>query len=86
MQIQQNILIIRMSAIGDIVMSSSLAQGLKQKYPDARISWLVQPGMNQLLKNNPYADEIIVWPRGEWLQLWKQKNIGNYLKLFALFR
>jgi heptosyltransferase-1 len=79
------ILIIRMSAIGDIVMSSPLAEGLKKKYPDASVSWLAQPGMDQLLKNSPYVDEVIVWPRGEWQQLWKQKKYWQLIKTIRAF-
>jgi heptosyltransferase I len=40
---QHNILIIRTSAIGDVVMSSHLAEGLRRTYPDARIYWLAEP-------------------------------------------
>ncbi len=74
-----------MSAIGDIVMSSPLAQGFKEKYPNARVSWLVQPGMNQLLVNSPYIDEVIVWPRSEWQQLWQQKKYGQLFKTVSAF-
>jgi len=81
----ENILIIRMSAIGDIVMSSPLAQGLKEKYPNSRVSWLVQPGMNQLLVNSPYIDEVIVWRRNEWQQLWQQKKYGQLFKAVRAF-
>jgi heptosyltransferase-1 len=75
-----NILIIRLSAIGDIVMSSCIASGLKAAHPQAKISWLVQKGMENLLDANPAVDEVIVWPRGQWQGLWKQR------RFVALFR
>ena len=71
----EHILIIRMSAIGDIVMASCLAQGLRQQYPDARISWLVQAGYEGLLQANSYVDEVIVWPRKEWQSLWSERKL-----------
>ena len=76
----EHILIIRLSAIGDIVMASCLAQGIKQLYPDAKISWLAQAGYEGLLQANSYVDEVIVWPRKEWQSLWSKR------KFIVLFR
>lgn len=78
-----NILIIRLSAIGDIVMSTCIASGLKKAHPQAKISWLVQKGMENLLEANPAVDEVIVWPRGQWQSLLKQRR---YLTLFREVR
>jgi len=63
--------------MGDIVMSSHLAEGLRSKYPDARICWLAEPQVAPLLDHNPALDAIIVWPKMRWKQLlrdrqWKQ--------------
>jgi heptosyltransferase-1 len=67
----QAILIIRLSALGDIVMASALVGLLRARYPEARIAWLVQPEGRELLEANPALDEVIVWPRGEWRRLWR---------------
>lgn len=75
-----NILIIRLSAIGDVVFASPLIKALRQKYPDAKISWLVEPAAASLLKHNPDLDEVIIWPKGEWKQLWKRRK---YLTLLG---
>jgi len=37
------ILIVRLSAIGDVVFASPLIHALRSRYPGAHISWLVQP-------------------------------------------
>lgn len=76
----EQILIIRLSAIGDIVMASCLAQGVGQLYPDAKICWMVQAGYEGLLQANPYVDEVIIWPRKEWRSLWSER------RLILLFR
>ena len=76
----EHILIIRLSAIGDIVMASCLAQGIRQQHPDATISWVVQAGYEGLLQANPYLDEVIIWPRKEWQSLWSKR------KFVVLFR
>jgi heptosyltransferase I len=71
-----SILIVRLSAIGDIVFASPLIHALRQRYPDARISWLVQPESQALLECHAELDEVIVWPRAQWSALWKQRRWG----------
>lgn len=64
-----NILIVRTSAMGDIVMSSPLAEGLRRTYPRARICWLAEPQVGDLLTHNPSLDRVIVWPKAAWKKL-----------------
>lgn len=74
MNTHRNILIIRLSAIGDVVMASPLIQAFKRTYPGARLSWLVEPAAQGLLAHNPDLDEVIVWPRGRWQSLWRERR------------
>lgn len=71
----RNILIIRLSAIGDVVFASPLILALKQYYPGVRLSWLVEPGAAPLLQHNPDLDEVILWPKAEWKRLWRERRI-----------
>jgi heptosyltransferase-1 len=66
-----SILIVRLSAIGDIVFASPLIHALRLRYPKARISWLVQPESKALLEHHPELDEVVVWPRAAWEQHWR---------------
>lgn len=68
----QSVLIIRLSAIGDVIMASGLIDALRARYPDARLAWLVQPEARGLLEAHPDLDEVIVLPRGEWRRLFRQ--------------
>ncbi len=71
---QQRILIIRLSAIGDIVMSQPLAESLKKYNPNTHITWMSQPENRSLLENNPFIDTIITWDKSHWKTLFKQKR------------
>lgn len=71
---RQSILVVRLSAIGDIVFASPLIHALRLRYPAAHISWLVQPESSALLEHHPELDEVIVWPRGEWAALWRGRR------------
>lgn len=70
----RRILIIRLSAVGDLVMASPLIGALRRAYPDARLAWLVQSEFAELLQANPQLDEVIPWPRGEWRALWRRRH------------
>jgi heptosyltransferase-1 len=70
----QSILIVRLSAIGDIVFASPLIHALRQRYPEARIYWLAQPECGSLLECHPELDDVIVWPRGEWQEIWRARE------------
>lgn len=59
----KNILIIKLSAIGDVVHALPVAHALKQAYPDARITWIVEKPAYDLLTNNPNIDEVIIFDK-----------------------
>lgn len=71
----RSILIIRLSAIGDILMASPLIDSLRRRYPQAHIAWLVQAEGSELIEEHPLLDEIIVWRRQHWRDLWRRKRI-----------
>ena len=72
------ILIVRPSAIGDVVMASPILRVLRASCSDARICWLVEPHIVDVLKTNPCLDQVLVWPKSTWVRFWKT---GHLLKL-----
>lgn len=58
-----HILIVRLSAIGDVLHATSVAHNLKRLVPDCHITWLVSPPASILLENNPDIDRLLVWDR-----------------------
>lgn len=73
------ILIVRLSALGDIVMAGGLPGALRARYPAAHIAWLVQEGFDALPAANPAVDEVLVWPRRQWRELWQARRYGAWL-------
>ena len=57
----KNILVIKMSALGDIIHALPTLHALRTLYPDARISWLVELQFADLLPDTPYIDEKIIF-------------------------
>ncbi|KAI5914799.1 glycosyltransferase family 9 protein [Thauera sp. 2A1] len=80
------LLIVRASAIGDVVFASPFAAAVKRSYPDAHVAWLVEPGIHELLAADPCIDELILWPKGEWKKLWKEGRYLEFLGRVRVFR
>ncbi len=59
-------LIIRLSAIGDVLHCTPVVRILKQQQPDCHITWLVGRIAAELLTYNQFIDEVVVWPREEF--------------------
>ncbi|WP_303104220.1 glycosyltransferase family 9 protein [uncultured Mitsuokella sp.] len=57
------ILIVRLSAIGDVLHSTSVVHNLKRLCPSCHITWLVSPPASLLLEGNPDIDRLLVWDR-----------------------
>lgn len=57
----QELLFIRFSSIGDIVLISPLLEATKLHYPEVKISVLVKSNFAVLLQFNPHVDEIIIY-------------------------
>lgn len=58
------ILIVRISALGDIVFCTSLLEGLRRAYPSAYIAWLAEPNLAGVLDDDPRLSEVIRLPSG----------------------
>lgn len=67
----RNLLIIRLSAIGDVIFATTVLGPLRQAYPEARITWLTGGLGAELLQGHPALDEILVAPEGHWRRLWR---------------
>lgn len=57
------ILIVKLSAVGDVVHTLPALNAMRRHYPHAHIGWAVQPGAANLLEGHPQIDELIVLPR-----------------------
>lgn len=60
------ILIIRTSALGDIVHCLPTLTALRRRYPEARIGWVVERAMAPLLEGHPDLDDLLVVATRAW--------------------
>jgi lipopolysaccharide heptosyltransferase I len=82
-----NILIIKPSAIGDIVMSLPVLSALRRGFPNAKITWLVRSEYAPLLRNHPDLNEIILFDRTLLAKWWRSPQAFKALRvLFGQLR
>ena len=61
------ILLVRLSAIGDVIHAMPVACALRERFPDAYLAWAVEQRASELIEGHAALDERIVLPRG-WLR------------------
>lgn len=59
----QSILIVLMGSIGDLVRGLAIAAPLRKSFPQARLTWLVEPACSPLVRDHPLIDEVLVFDR-----------------------
>jgi len=57
----KEILIIRTAYIGDVVMALPLLKPIRERFANAKISFLTSTNAKEVVENNPYVDEIITY-------------------------
>jgi len=84
----KNILLIRFSSIGDIVLTEALIRVLRKKYPEANLIYLTKAVYKPLLENNPAITKIITINKraGEAVEELKNYSIDLILDLHKNYR
>ncbi len=67
-----NILIIRFSSFGDVVLSTAFVRAVRKKYPEANLYFLTKNSFAEVFENNPNLTKIYTFSDG--------KNFVNLLK------
>ena len=73
----KNVLVVKLSAIGDVIHALPVSYAIKETYPEAKVTWVVEPPAYNILQDNPYIDEIIVFEKKKF------KSFGGFLQNFG---
>lgn len=73
-------LIVKMWALGDILMATPLIAALRGTYPDIRITWVVDEAHGEILRGHPDIDDLVVIHSGEWRRMLRNVNLFGWLK------
>ncbi len=82
----KRILVIQLHRFGDIIETTPLFPGLKEKYPESYLAVLAQRDYAEVLIGNPYINEIILFDKGGLIKELQCKDISlkaSYDKIHA---
>lgn len=85
-----NILIVKTSAIGDVIQSFDVLEYLKSKFPSSKIDWVVSPNCVDLVAAHPLIRKVIcvdvkgVLKNISWKQSYQELRKESYDVLFDL--
>src|SRR6516164_8060623 len=65
----QRILLIKPSAVGDVVHTLPVLVKLRARYPEARIDWLITPENADLIRHHPALSNAIFFPRNDFARI-----------------
>jgi len=83
------ILIVRTSALGDVVHALPVLTALRRHLPSAEIGWVIEEAMEPLLRGHPHLDRILVvrlrrWRRRPWSYAHRTQTL-SFLQQLADF-
>jgi heptosyltransferase-1 len=64
-----NILIVKLSAIGDVVQTLPALEAIKKRYPDSEITWVVEEAAAGILEGHPLIHRLLISRRRAWIKM-----------------
>lgn len=77
-----NILIIKPSSLGDIIHALPFLKAVKDRYPDARVDWVISRNLKGLIEGHPLINELIIIDKDSWKRL--RHLPGTISEIFSL--
>ena len=82
----RKILLIKLSAVGDVVHTIPVLNKLRRRYPSAQLDWLITPAIAELLRHHPAISNIIEFEREAWSAPWRLAPFASYARLARKLR
>jgi heptosyltransferase I len=73
----ERILLIKLSALGDVIQTLPTLEAIREAHPRAEITWLVEEAAAPVLEDHPALDALLISRRRSWLTAWHR---GGSLK------
>lgn len=74
----RNILLIKMSSLGDILHTLPFAAALRKRYPQAKITWLVHPQFAGFVPDAPTIDEVLYFDKVKFNKMGLSDKLKYY--------
>jgi heptosyltransferase I len=80
MKVAKKILIIKTSALGDIVHVFPSVRFIKETFPECQIDWVVEKRNAPLIHSNPYVDRTIEIDTKKWRKILAWQDIRTFIQ------
>jgi ADP-heptose:LPS heptosyltransferase len=81
-----NILVVKLSAIGDVIHTLPSLSALRRLYPEADITWVIEEAASDIIKDNPCLNRTIVFHRKRWAKdIKKLRRLNRTIKEIKSF-
>lgn len=71
----KRLVIVRLSSIGDVLHCTPVARNLKKYAPSCHLTWVVGQVSAEIVQDNPFIDEVYIWPRERWEACMRQGKL-----------
>ncbi|MDI6792113.1 MAG: glycosyltransferase family 9 protein [bacterium] len=75
-----SILLIQLSSIGDVVYTMPVFLGLREKFKEAKISFLTEEAPAELVRDDPNLDRVIVFEKDKWAKKLADGQVDETIK------
>src|SRR2546427_11112566 len=67
----ERILVIKLRYVGDVLLATPVLSRLRESFPKAHLAMLVNPGTDDVVRDHPALDEVLVLERGNLARQWR---------------
>jgi lipopolysaccharide heptosyltransferase I len=78
----ERILLIKPSAVGDVIHTIPVLVKLRERYPQARIDWLLTPPIAELIGHHPALSNVVLFARKEYARFWHSRRVAGQMMQF----
>jgi 3-deoxy-D-manno-octulosonic-acid transferase/heptosyltransferase-1 len=80
-----NILIVKLSAIGDVIHTLPSLSALRRLHPHAHITWVVEEAAADLIMGHPQLDRVLIFRRKSWFADFRKGKFAPAWRDFRSF-
>ncbi len=81
-----NILIVKLSAVGDVVHTLPSLAALRKLYSQAHITWVIEAAAADLIKEHPHLDRVLISQRKRWLKEIKKTPVKTVREVLGFIK
>lgn len=79
-------LVIETRHLGDVLFATPTFKSLKLAFPSSHLTAMIRPGIEAVLKNNPWIDDVIFYEDEKYIQMVAELSVREFDRVYLLDR